>query len=138
MRIAVLSGGRSSENDVSLRSGKAGARGLEDAGQEALPAEISAAGAWSCEGPAGDLAPGAGQRAAGTAVPPRHGPFGEDGSAQGVLEWLDLPYVGSDVLGSAVCMGKLSLKRLFAQAGVAQVDFVAAGESGWRERCEEM
>ncbi len=47
---------------------------------------------------------------------------------QGVLEWLDVPYVGSDVLASAVCMDKLTLKRLFAQAGLPQVDFVAAGE----------
>ena len=57
---------------------------------------------------------------------------------QGLLEWLDLPYVGSDVLASAVCMDKLTLKRLFAQAGIPQVDFVAAGEPGWRERCEAM
>ena len=57
---------------------------------------------------------------------------------QGLLEWLDLPYVGSDVLSSAVCMDKLTLKRLFAQAGIPQVEFVAAGEPGWRERCEAM
>ena len=54
---------------------------------------------------------------------------------QGVLEWLDMPYVGSDVLASAVCMDKLTLKRLFAQRGLPQVEFVAAGERGWRERC---
>jgi len=65
-----------------------------------------------------------------------HGPFGEDGSVQGLLEWLQVPYVGSDVLASAVCMDKLTLKRLFAGAGLPQVDFVAAGEPGWRERCE--
>ncbi len=49
-----------------------------------------------------------------------------------------MPYVGSDVLSSAICMDKLTLKRLFAQAGMPQVDFVAAGEPGWRERCAEM
>jgi D-alanine-D-alanine ligase len=70
--------------------------------------------------------------------PVLHGPFGEDGSVQGLLEWLDLPYVGSDVLSSAACMDKLTLKRLFAQAGLPQVDFVATGEPGWRERCEAM
>jgi D-alanine-D-alanine ligase len=70
--------------------------------------------------------------------PALHGPFGEDGSAQGVLEWLDLPYVGSDVLSSAICMDKLTLKRLFAQGGIPQVDFVAVGEEGWRERCGEL
>ena len=56
---------------------------------------------------------------ADVAFPALHGPFGEDGSVQGLLEWLDLPYVGSDVLASAVCMDKLTLKRLFAQARAA-------------------
>ena len=136
MRVAVLSGGRSSEHDVSLRSGEAVARGLEEAGHEALRVKISREGSWSCDGGAVELAPGAGLLDADVAFPALHGPFGEDGSVQGLLEWLDLPYVGSDVLSSAVCMDKLTLKRLFAQAGVPQVDFVAAGEPGWRERCE--
>jgi D-alanine-D-alanine ligase len=138
MRVAVLSGGRSSEHDVSRRSGEAVAGGLEEAGHEALRVEISRGGSWSCGGVAVELAPGAGLLDADAAFPALHGPFGEDGSVQGLLEWLDLPYVGSDVLSSAVCMDKLTLKRLFAQAGVPQVNFVAAGEPGWRERCEAM
>jgi D-alanine-D-alanine ligase len=138
MRVAVLSGGRSSEHDVSLRSGEAVARGLEEAGHEAVRVEISREGAWSCEGTPVELAPGAGLLDADVAFPALHGPFGEDGSVQGLLEWLDLPYVGSDVLASAICMDKLTLKRLFADAGIPQVDFTAAGEPGWRERCEEM
>jgi D-alanine-D-alanine ligase len=138
MRIAVLSGGRSSEHDVSLRSGEAVAGGLEEAGHEAVRVEISREGGWSCNGAPVELAPGAGLLAADAAFPVLHGPFGEDGSVQGLLEWLDLPYVGSDVLSSAICMDKLTLKRLFAQAGVGQVDFVAAGAPGWRERCEAM
>jgi D-alanine-D-alanine ligase len=138
MRVAVLSGGRSSEHDVSLRSGEAVARGLEEAGHEALPVKISRAGSWSCDGVAVELVPGDGLLGSDVAFPALHGPFGEDGSVQGLLEWLDLPYVGSDVLSSAACMDKLTLKRLFAQAGLPQVDFVAAGAPGWRERCEAM
>jgi D-alanine-D-alanine ligase len=138
MRVAVLAGGRSSEHEVSLRSGEAVARGLEQAGHEALRVTISRAGAWSCDGDAVELVPGVGLLGAEAAFPALHGPFGEDGSVQGLLEWLDLPYVGSDVLASAVCMDKLTLKRLFAQAGLPQVDFVAAGEPSWRERCEAM
>jgi D-alanine-D-alanine ligase len=53
---------------------------------------------------------------------------------QGLLECLDLPYVGADVLASALCMDKLSFKRLLAFHRVPQVDFVEAGEEGWRER----
>jgi D-alanine-D-alanine ligase len=138
MRVAVLSGGRSSEHDVSLCSGEAVAGGLEEAGHEALRVTISREGAWSRDGAAVELAPAGGLLDADAAFPALHGPFGEDGSVQGLLEWLDLPYVGSDVLASAVCMDKLTLKRLFAQAGIPQVDFAAAGEPGWRERCEAM
>jgi D-alanine-D-alanine ligase len=138
MRVAVLCGGRSSEHDVSLRSGEAVAGGLEQAGHEALLVTIARDGGWSFRGAPVELMPAAGLFDADVAFPALHGPFGEDGSVQGVLEWLDIPYVGSDVLASAVCMDKLTLKRLFAQAGLPQVDFVAAGVAGWRERCEAM
>ncbi len=138
MRVAVLCGGRSSEHDVSLRSGEAVAVGLEQAGHEALLVTIGRDGGWSFRGAPVELMPSAGLFDADVAFPALHGPFGEDGSVQGVLEWLDVPYVGSDVLASAICMDKLTLKRLFAHAGLPQVEFVAAGEAGWRERCEAM
>jgi len=138
MRVAVLAGGRSSEREVSLRSGAAVARGLAEAGHETVQVTIDRDGAWSCEGKPVELVPGDGLLGADVAFPALHGPFGEDGSVQGLLEWLDLPYVGSDVLASAVCMDKLTLKRLFAEAGVSQVDFAEAGEPGWRARCEGM
>jgi len=138
MRVAVLSGGRSSEHDVSLRSGEAVARGLEQAGHEALRVTIARDGSWSFRGAPVELTPAAGLFGADAAFPALHGPFGEDGSVQGVLEWLDLPYVGSDVLASATCMDKLTLKRLFAERGLPQVEFVGVGETGWRERCAEL
>jgi D-alanine-D-alanine ligase len=138
MKVAVLCGGRSSEHDVSLRSGEAVAAGLEQAGHEPLLVAIDRDGGWSFRGAPVELLPAAGLFGADAAFPALHGPFGEDGSVQGVLEWLDLPYVGSDVLASAICMDKLTLKRLFAQGGLPQVDFVAVGEEGWRARCEAM
>jgi D-alanine-D-alanine ligase len=138
MRVAVLCGGRSSEHEVSLRSGEAVARGLEQAGHEALLVTIARDGGWSCHGTPVELLPAAGLLGSDAAFPALHGPFGEDGSVQGVLEWLDLPYVGSDVLASALCMDKLTLKRLFAQRGLPQVEFVGVGEPDWRERCGEM
>jgi D-alanine-D-alanine ligase len=138
MRVAVLSGGRSSEHYISLRSGKAVAAGLEEAGHEVLPVTIDRDGSWAYDGEPVELTPGAGLLGSDAVFPALHGPFGEDGSVQGVLEWLDVPYVGSDVLASAICMDKLTLKRLCAQHGVPQVDFVGAGEEGWRERCEQM
>ncbi len=71
-------------------------------------------GDWSHAGGTVELIPAAGLLGADVAFPALHGPFGEDGSVQGLLEWLDVPYVGSDVLASAICMDKLTLKRLFA------------------------
>ena len=82
-------------------------------------------GRWSQAGGAVELRPAAGLLGADAAFPALHGPFGEDGSVQGLLEWLDVPYVGSDVLASAVCMDKLTLKRLFAAHGIPQVEFTA-------------
>ena len=138
MKVAVLCGGRSSEHEVSLRSGEAVVGGLEQAGHEALLIVIDRDGRWSLEGEGVDLTPGGGLLGVDAVFPALHGPFGEDGSAQGLLEWLDVPYVGSDVLSSAICMDKLTLKRLFAGGGIPQVDFVGLDEEGWRERCGQL
>ena len=138
MRVAVLSGGRSSEHDVSLRSGAAVARGLREAGHEAIEVTIGRDGAWRASGGAVELTPGGGLLAADAVFPALHGAFGEDGSVQGLLEWLEVPYVGSDVLASAICMDKLTLKRLFASHGVPQVEFTAVEGNDWWGRCEQM
>jgi D-alanine-D-alanine ligase len=138
VKVAVLSGGRSSEHEISLRSGESVARGLEEAGHEALPVTISREGEWSRDGDPVELVPGGGLFGANAVFPALHGPFGEDGSVQGLLEQLDVPYVGSDVLASATCMDKLTLKRLFAQVALPQVDFAGVEEEDWRERVAAM
>jgi D-alanine-D-alanine ligase len=136
--VAVLSGGRSSEHDVSLRSGAAVAQGLRAAGHEAIEVTIARNGGWSHAGGPVELVPAAGLLGADAVFPALHGPFGEDGSVQGLLEWLDVPYVGSDVLSSAICMDKLTLKRLFAAHGIPQVEFTAVEGVDWWGRCEEL
>jgi len=138
VRVAVLSGGRSSEHDVSLRSGAAVARGLREAGHEAVEVTIGRDGSWHTAGAAVELVPGGGLLGADAVFPALHGAFGEDGSIQGLLEQLDVPYVGSDVLSSAICMDKLTLKRLFAAHGVPQVEFTAVEGNDWWGRCEAM
>jgi D-alanine-D-alanine ligase len=138
VKVAVLSWGRSSEHEISLRSGESVARGLEEAGHEALRVTISREGKWAWGGEPVRLAPGSGLLGADAVFPALHGPFGEDGSVQGLLEQLDVPYVGSDVLASATCMDKLTLKRLFAQAGLPQVAFAGVEEEGWRDRVAAM
>ncbi len=140
MRVAVLAGGRSSEHEVSLRSAASVARGLQDAGHEVVTVTIGRSGEWrDGDDQPVDLEPGGGLLGADAVFPALHGPFGEDGSVQGLLEHLDLPYVGSDVLASATCMDKLTLKRLCAQAGVPQVSFVAVDpHRPWRDECEAL
>ncbi len=134
MKVAVLSGGRSSEHEVSLRSGASVAEGLRQAGHEVLAVQIGRDGAWSCDGDPVQLSPGGGLLDCEAAFPVLHGPFGEDGTVQGLLECLDVAYVGADVLASALCMDKLTFKRLLAFHGVPQVEFTQAGEEGWRQR----
>jgi len=136
MKVVVLAGGRSSEHDVSLRSGAAVAAGLREAGHEVQELTIARSGHWEAAGGPVELVPAGGLLGADVAFPVLHGPFGEDGSIQGLLEWLDLPYVGSDVLSSAICMDKLTLKRLFAAHGIPQVAFTAVEGSDWWGRCE--
>jgi len=124
-RVAVLGGGRSSEHDVSLASAVSVRAGLERAGHEVVAVEISRAGAWTCGGEPVALTPGEGLLGADVVFPVLHGPFGEDGTVQGLLECIDVPYVGSGVLASAACMDKVVAKELLARAGLPQVDYRA-------------
>ena len=70
--------------------------------------------------------------------PALHGPFGEDGTIQGLLECLDVPYAGPGVLAAAVAMDKLVFKRLCAFHGLPQVGFCEVGEEGWRDMAAAM
>jgi D-alanine-D-alanine ligase len=134
VRVAVLGGGRSSEHEISLRSAAAVAQGLAEAGHEPVAVGIERDGRWICDGAQVELRAGDGLLGCDVAFPALHGPYGEDGTVQGMLEVLDVPYVGSGVLASAVCMDKVTFKRLLAFHGVPQVEFCVAGEDGWRER----
>jgi D-alanine-D-alanine ligase len=133
VRIAVISGGRSSEHEVSLRSGAAVAEGLEAAGHEVVPVLIERDGRWTRDGADVELSPGHGLLDVDVAFPVLHGPYGEDGTVQGMLECLDVAYAGPSVLAAAVCIDKLTFKRLLAFHGIPQVEFCAVGDDGWRE-----
>jgi D-alanine-D-alanine ligase len=133
MRIAVLGGGISSEHEVSLRSAASVAAGLREAGHETVEITIGRDGGWVTDGEPLSFTPGGGLLGCDAVFPVLHGPGGEDGSVQGLLEVLDVPYAGSDVESSAICMDKLVFKDLLARRRVPQVDFCRAGEEGWRE-----
>jgi D-alanine-D-alanine ligase len=123
LRVTVLGGGRSSEHDVSLASSASVAEGLTQAGYEVRRVEIDRAGVWRVDGRELTLSPGRGLDGADLVFPVLHGPFGEDGTVQGLLECLDVPYVGAGVLASALCMDKLVFKDLMAHAGIPQVAY---------------
>ncbi len=134
MRVVVLSGGRSSEHEISLASGRSVAAGLESTGHEVLAVRIERDGRWRLADEQEPLAvvPGAGLLEADVVFPVLHGPYGEDGTVQGVLEALDVPYVGAGVLASAVCMDKVVFKELMATAGLPQVRYEAVVDERWR------
>jgi D-alanine-D-alanine ligase len=108
MRIAVLCGGRSAERPVSLSSGHAVADALRNKGHDVLVHDMDEGTIPALYGEAVDLA-----------FIALHGRMGEDGTVQGALETIGIPYVGSGVLASAVAMDKCLTKRLLSSYGVA-------------------
>jgi D-alanine-D-alanine ligase len=128
MRVAVLGGGRSSEHDVSVKSAAAVAAGLLQAGHEPVEVTIARDGGWSHRDEPVTLTPTAGLLGCDVVFPALHGPYGEDGVIQGLLEALDVPYCGAGVAASAVCMDKVLFKDAMAVAGVPQVGYAALRE----------
>jgi D-alanine-D-alanine ligase len=112
-RVAVMLGGDSSEREISLLTGGAVLEALKRRG-------VDAHGFDPRELPLTDLVSGA-YRRVWIAL---HGPGGEDGTLQGALEYLGVPYTGSGVMGSAIGMDKLRTKRLALSCGVPTADFV--------------
>ena len=134
-RIAVVLGGRSSEHDISIASARSVIGALEAAGNEVLTVAIDRGGSWALgEGTAQVEAGDAGsdrlpKRLPGKEVaatladvdvvfPVLHGPFGEDGTVQGLLELAGVPYVGAGVLASALCMDKDVFKAVLRDHGI--------------------
>ena len=143
MRVAVLAGGRSSEHPVSLDSARSVLDGLEAGGHQCRAVTIDRDGSWrladprasedgSASGEVIELRPGGGMLDVEVVFPVLHGPFGEDGTIQGLLESIDVPYVGAGVLASALCIDKVVFKRLMAQAGVPQVRYEAISSTEWK------
>jgi D-alanine-D-alanine ligase len=143
LHLVVLFGGQSAEHDVSCTTAAHVLRAADPAKYRITAIGIGRDGSWFLAEEAmqaleagahtlpGRLTPAGTPIAAGTGVNPvehevtvvlplLHGPLGEDGTVQGLLELLDLPYVGSGVLGSAVSMDKAIAKEVLAGHGIAQ------------------
>jgi D-alanine-D-alanine ligase len=131
VRVAVLAGGRSSEHEISLASAESVRGGLAEAGHEPIDVRIDRSGRWTRDGETLALEPSGGLAGADVVFPALHGPFGEDGTVQGLLELLDVPYVGAGVLASSLSMDKALFKDLMAAHGVPQVDYaIVRGRDG--------
>jgi len=132
LRVAVLAGGRSSEHEISLASARSVVEALDPDRYEAQTIEIGRDGAWALPPAPGSAAlPAAGAAlpiptaaapsalgAVDVVFPILHGPFGEDGTVQGLLELAGVPYVGSGVTASALCMDKDLFKAVLRDRGI--------------------
>jgi D-alanine-D-alanine ligase len=114
--VAVLLGGLSNEREVSLRSGAECARALRNAGFKVTEIDVGY-----------DIAERLREVKPDVAFNALHGRFGEDGTIQGVLEFLRIPYTHSGVLASALAMDKHQAKIMFKAAGIPVTDHVIAG-----------
>jgi D-alanine-D-alanine ligase len=136
LTVAVLAGGRSSEHAVSLSSAAAVRDGLLAGGHEVVWIEIGRDGIWRRDGERIAVTPGEGMPGIQVVFPALHGPFGEDGTVQGLLEMLDVAYVGAGVTASAVCMDKVLFKDLMSALEVPQVDYVGVRAARYRREPE--
>ena len=112
LKLAVLRGGRSAEREVSLRSGAQVEAALRGLGHEVIPVDLDA-NTW-------DTLRDGGFACVFNAL---HGRLGEDGAVQGMLELLGIPYTGSGILASALCMDKSRANSVMAGAGLHIPDF---------------
>lgn len=144
VRVAVVFGGRSEEHEVSCVSAVSTLAALREKGHDTVAVGIDRDGGFHladrsldplvAEGPSMTIeVPGGRLLSAGepvevdVAFPVLHGPFGEDGTIQGLFEMAGLAYVGSGVLGSAVAMDKDVAKRLCRQAGIPVGEYLVVG-----------
>jgi D-alanine-D-alanine ligase len=159
IRVGVLFGGRSGEHEVSIASAQSVLRALDPEKYEAVPIGIAKDGRWLVGEGAQKLLPDVLKRGHRVVLPPDpiagslmsvgespagppsrvdvmfpvlHGTFGEDGTVQGLLDLAGVPYVGAGVLASSVGMDKDVQKRLFREAGIPVVEYLAVARTEWQ------
>ena len=159
----IIFGGRSGEHEVSLASARAIVEALRGSERyEVLPVGITREGRWISSGdpmselesrtrepatfpsansstsvaeppPASEKLPPALVDAVDVVFPVLHGPYGEDGTVQGMLELAGIPYVGSGVLASATSMDKVTMKKIFAFHDLPHVEWLGLTRKEWED-----
>lgn len=161
-KLGLLYGGKSAEHKVSLQTAKAVIKALDLTKYEIHPIYISENGTWvrgeQLQGPVDDvkelqlndgevISPvalnseifpvnQANEDKIDVVFPLLHGPNGEDGTVQGLLELMNIPYVGNGVLASAAGMDKVMMKNIYEQAGIKQANYVWYIRSDWEKDVE--
>ncbi len=166
LRVGVLFGGRSVEHEISLLSAQSVIHALDKDKYEVIPIGITKEGKWLPPGSATSLLTsddaltedareqGVAARGLNDLIPAgaplgdlplldvvfplTHGTFGEDGTIQGLLELADVPYVGAGVLGSAVGMDKVLMKRVLRDAELPCARFLSISRQQWAEQAEAL
>lgn len=164
LKVGIIFGGRSGEHEVSLRSAKSIIEALDKEKFQIVPIGIKKDGRWiSGENTWNELynkekyktnyevtllpQPGKGLRKLNSfekitdldvVFPVLHGTYGEDGTLQGLLELADIPYVGSDVLGSALGMDKVLMKKIFLHEGLKVSKFKGFYKQEWEKNKEHL
>jgi D-alanine-D-alanine ligase len=133
LRVALLAGGRSSEHDISLASARSVLGALDPQRYDVVSVEIGRDGRWQLESAVGELEAGGPAEtipmpsddrspavvgSVDVVLPILHGPFGEDGTVQGLLELMDVAYVGAGVAASALAMDKDLFKKVMRDSGI--------------------
>ncbi|MFQ6039089.1 MAG: D-alanine--D-alanine ligase family protein, partial [Candidatus Aminicenantales bacterium] len=153
--VVLLFGGRSAEHDVSLISARSIYNNLDRKKYDVSCIYINKGGAWRVvaspelppsartSGPFHSFLPWKASPQpvsldADIYFPVLHGPYGEDGTIQGLLEMADVPYVGAAVLASALGMDKAMAKILFVQKGLPVVAHLVVHESAWKKSPEDI
>ncbi|MBT2571727.1 D-alanine--D-alanine ligase [Planococcus sp. ISL-110] len=155
-RIGLLYGGKSAEHEVSLSTALAVTKAIDFDAYEVYPIYITHDGEWrkgirleemaktieqlqlagqtSKSNDISGFLPAQSDEALDVIIPLLHGPNGEDGTVQGLLEVMNLPYVGNGVLASSAGMDKVVMKQLFEQAGLEQTPYVYFIRRDWDKR----
>lgn len=166
VKLGILFGGRSGEHEISLMSATSVIRAIDKSRFSVVPIGITREGKWLLyDGPVEKIEDGTWEAEALSrldaepekyrisamdsgsgslkekiefALPILHGPYGEDGTIQGLFEMLDIPYGGCGVTGSALAMDKILAKAVFAQNGLPQGPYLAVLREEFEESPEEI
>jgi len=148
-KLGIIFGGKSAEHEVSIMSAKSALDAIYDEKYSITLFYISKEGIWQICDSVDNLEMSSSSRPISSKVldalykqevifPILHGPHGEDGSIQGLLESIEIPYIGSKVLGSAVCMDKIISKKILKQANIPTVDYFELYETITNDKLNEL